>query len=144
MVFHDDREEIMNVVKQAVSGAVEAAISQHELDCPIKSKVIPRQDRMYTDLYNGDDGKTGVIPEIRAFLTVTADDRRRRQQRWVVYAVAAVLFGVIFYQPIEDGWKNIHSLSRLADKSDDIIKLSEEWQVLYTNGVPTPKVTSRQ
>lgn len=75
-----DRRAIMS----AVAGAVTAALDRHRLDCPM-AKAEAKFERVLIDLYNGDDGKSGMVAEFRAYLqaeeTLREDHQRREQDR---------------------------------------------------------------
>jgi hypothetical protein len=138
--LEDDKREIMDAVKIAIG----AALDHHMVQCPVL-QIQERQNEVRKDLYNGGDGKTGVVPEIRALITLMTEDRRRKKQFWAVAAVVIVGFCGFFYQPINQTWQSFGALMRLADKADSIIKLTDDWQRYYAtpptpdNPAPVPK-----
>jgi hypothetical protein len=149
----DDRQEIMDAVKRAMSDYLTAALEHHQLNCP-NSNLSPRITQLETrqaqvrkDLYNGED-KPGFLEDAREFFAESRSIRRWKGRVWAAFGAAIVLSGIIFNQPISDSWKAFHALVRLADRADVIIKLSQEWEQFYNvpqvpAPVPPPKIKHR-
>jgi len=59
-----DKNEIMAAVREAMSTAVRLAIIDHRDACPALQSQ-PKIDRVYKELFNGDDGEHGFVAEYR-------------------------------------------------------------------------------
>ena len=60
--LEDDKIEIMEAVRNAIG----AALNEHKLGCPMAQN-IQSLERIRADLYNGEDGKSGLSYEFRDF-----------------------------------------------------------------------------
>lgn len=132
----EDRERIMNAVREAVDTSVKIAILTHTTQCPL-GVVKEQHDRMHIELFNGDDGKHGFIAEARAFFTTQTDralqsDKRKVRNRFIVGTILASLT-LILTEPIKSGWQDMQSLIELAHQSPDIIQLTKDWKEFYAN-----------
>ena len=132
----NDLKAILDAVSKEVDASVRLAILQHERACPVAAMKL-QHDRMFTEMFNGDDGEHGFFAEMRSFVgawrTRTGEDDKRKKRRWVAAAVIVPVLCVLFAEPAQVGWKKIESLSDLAGKAPDIIKLTEEWKAFYAH-----------
>jgi hypothetical protein len=143
------KQEIMEVVQRAVneaaaqaaaaatraaevaaSAATELAIAHHQNQCPIAS-MQNEHNRMYKEIFNGEDGEHGISNELRNWITECRASARKWKQFWGGAAAIAGIIVIILAEPIQSGWQDFHSLMRLADLSPKIIKLTEDWERYY-------------
>ena len=139
----------MPVIREEIHQRLEGLVSKHKLDCP-GYETSPMVQRIHKELFNGDDGKSGFIAEMRSFVgdwnARTKQDDNHRKRRWVAAAVIIPCLCIVFAQPVQSGWKKVESLSDLAGKAGDIIKLTDDWKRYYENPPvhqmdPAPVVT---
>jgi hypothetical protein len=90
-------------------------------------------ERIMVDLYNGEDGKSGLVAEFRTFIiswnTRNFDADKRRSQAWRKWAVWAVVGTALLAYPVDRAWHIV----------TDVIHLTEEWKT-YT---PVPTADSQ-
>jgi hypothetical protein len=119
----DERAQIM----EAVDRAIVAQLDHRQLVGPLPEMQADVK-RIKTELFNGDDGKTGLAVELRAFFAVYRSAQARKRNFWVIAAVAVTVLGIVFNDPIQRGWKDFDALMKLADKAPAIIKLTDDWE----------------
>ena len=129
----DERVQIM----EAVDRAIDAKLDHRQVNSPF-AQVQADVKRIKTELFNGDDGKTGLAFELRAFFAVYKNAQSRKRNFWVITAVVATVMGVIFNDPVQRGWRDFDALMKLADKAPAIIKLTDDWE-LYMAVPPAPE-----
>lgn len=130
-----DRRSVERGTEQIMT-AVELMLQKHKNDCPV-AIIQEQHNRMFKEMFNGDDGKHGFFAEMRGFVvawnTRTVEDDKRKKRRWVAAAVIVPVLCVIFAEPAQVGWRKIEALSDLAAQAPDIIKLTEDWKKFYAN-----------
>ena len=129
----DERDQIVEIV--------DARLDHRQLDSPLPV-IQATVERIRKELFNGDDGKTGFIPEGRTFFSDwktrnDVADRRKKRAAWAT-TTAIALLGILGAGPVADGWKDIQALMALARKAPDIIKLTDDWKNYYSKPDPVP------
>lgn len=80
-----DKDTILEAVAKEAAAATRLAILQHERACPVASMQV-EHNRMYKEMFNGDDGEHGFFAEVRKALSdLTARARaedERVKKRW--------------------------------------------------------------
>jgi hypothetical protein len=135
-----DKQEIMAAVQQAVTrasaeaaaAATELAIARHQNQCPILT-LQGEHERMYKEIFNGDDGKTGIAYESRTFFAEWRTTKANKRKFWGSVAAIAGILVVLLAEPIQGVWKKVDALMDLAGEAPTLIKLTEDWQKYYEN-----------
>jgi hypothetical protein len=132
----EDRDKIMVAVKDAIDASVRFAILEHTNQCAVVDMKV-QHDRMYKELFNGDDGQHGFVAEGRNFFnawyTRTNDeDSNKSKRKWRI-GTAILIIGIVLAAPIQDVWRTAETLRKLADEAPDIIKLTQDWKSFYSN-----------
>ena len=144
---HDRRK--IDAGKEEIMTAVQLLLEQHKNSCAV-SVMQDQHERMYKEMFNGDDGKSGFFAEMRTFVTAwktrTSEDDNRKKRRWVAAAVVVPVLCLVLAEPAQVGWQKVCALSDLAGKASDIIKLTDDWKRYYENPPvhpmdPPPTVT---
>jgi hypothetical protein len=129
----DEREQIVEIV--------DARLDHRQLASPLPV-IQATVERIRKELFNGDDGKTGFIPESRKFFgdwntRNDVTDRRKKRTAWATTTAIAIL-GIFGAGPVAAGWEDIQALMSLARKAPDIIKLTDDWKNYYSRPDPAP------
>lgn len=142
--LEDDKREIMEAVRNAIG----AALNEHKLGCPMAQN-IQSLERIRADLYNGEDGKSGLSYEFRDFHSAWVqrtkdedkaqaelleeraalaerDRERRRNSQWRNGIVAVAMLALLGFL-CQKGWDRAVILNKIAD----------DWTRYYQNN-PTP------
>ena len=111
------------------------AVLEHTNQCAVNDMKV-QHDRMYKELFNGDDGEHGFIAEGRNFFTAwytraKDEDANRSRRKWRIGTVI-VLLGIFLAPAIQSGWETIRALDSLALKTPKIIRMVEDWEEFDT------------
>jgi hypothetical protein len=124
----EDRDRIMSAVKEAVDKTVAFAILQHKSECPI-GDMREQHNRMYKEMFNGDDGEHGFFAEVRRGLNdLTArakiEDERVRKM-WnrsdklalaAIFATLMIAIGTLVVPPTVVFFKDLYGMAQEYEK----------------------------
>ena len=145
--LEDDKREIMDAVKNAIA----AALNQHTLACPM-AMAIKEHERIKIDLYNGEDGKSGLVAEFRDFISswhqrikdedeeqirlkeerarlAERDKDRRRLSQFRIGILSVIVIGIL-------GWLG----NKAWDQIQILTRLENDWLLYYNHPPAVPPI----